>query len=285
LSMEKKEIQTKKNEIRFTTSDPQQMVGKYLAANIVRTWKEDFVDETSGEVIEIERSEILFNKGTFLDPETMASVNFYLQSGDVKAVDVSNQKRLATLSENYTPRPFNVTAGIDGKNKRFILTATDIESAQACAIDHIELNYTQPFRILATKELQNFVILADNLRKKVEGESEDEQKQEAERSDARYYKIEADVSWLDEAGEKIGCACYSFMIRTKNVDTAKLVITAWINAKLKEKAQRAAETGELEVAHTAEIAITAASPFNVESIIEREFCEAYYKRENLETNI
>ena len=271
MNMEKKEIQTKKNEIRFTTSDPQQMVGKYLAANIVRTWKEDFVDETSGEVIEIERSEILFNKGTFLDPETMASVNFYLQSGDVKAVDVSNQKRLATLSELVTPRPFKVKAAIDGKNRSFILTATDMEGAQACAIDHIELNYTQPFRLVNTSEL-----LADTLRKKVEGETEDDQKTEAERNDARYYKIEADVDWMDENGEKLGRSCYSFMIRTKNVDTAKLVITAWVNAKLKENARKAEEKGDYDPTHTAEISITAAAPFNVEGIIEREFCEVYY---------
>ena len=274
--MTTKEIQTKKNEIRFTTSDPQQMVGKYLAANVVRTWKEDFIDETSGEVIDIERTEILFNKGTFLDPETMASLNFYLQSGEVKAVDVSNQKRLATLSELVTPRPFKVKAAIDGKNRSFILMATDMEGAQACAIDHIELNYTQPFRLVNTSELQNFVILADTLRKKVEGETEDEQKAEAERNDARYYKIEADVDWMDENGEKLGRACYSFMIRTKNVDTAKLVITAWVNAKLKENARRAEENGDFDPTHSAEISITAAAPFNVEGIIEREFCEVYY---------
>ena len=276
MSMEKKEIQTKKNEIRFTTTDPQEMVGKYLAANVVRTWKEDFIDETSGEVIDIERTEILFNKGTFLDAETMASLNFYLQSGDVKAVDVSNQKRLATLAELVTPRPFKVKAAIDGKNRSFILTATDMEGAQACAIDHIELNYTQPFRLVNTSELQNFVILADTLRKKVEGETEDDQKTEAERNDARYYKIEADVDWMDENGEKLGRSCYSFMIRTKNVDTAKLVITAWVNAKLKENARKAEENGDYDPTHTAEISITAAAPFNVEGIIEREFCEVYY---------
>ena len=278
--MEKKEIQTKKNEIRFTTSDPQEMVGKYLAANVVQSWKEDFMDESTGEIVEIERTQILFNKGTFLDPETMASLNFYLQSGTVKVVDVSNQKRLATLSERADPRPFKVKAAINGKNKTFILTATDMDGAKACAIDHIELNYTQPFRIISTNELQNFVFLADNLRKKVEGESEDEQKLEAERSDARYYKIEADVDWLNADGEKISRQPYDFMIRTKNVDTAKLVITAWINAKLKENARRAEETGDSEPAHSAEISITSASPFNVESIIEREFCEAYYVGNN-----
>ena len=81
---------------------------------------------------------------------------------------------------------------------------------------------------------------------------------------------------MDENGEKIGRSCYSFMIRTKNVDTAKLVITAWVNAKLKENARKAEENGDYDPAHTAEISITAAAPFNVEGIIEREFCEVYY---------
>ena len=38
-------IQTRKDEVRFKTSDIRRIIGKYLAANVLRTWNEDFVDD------------------------------------------------------------------------------------------------------------------------------------------------------------------------------------------------------------------------------------------------
>lgn len=56
-------IQTRKDEVRFKTSDIRRIIGKYLAANVLRTWNEDFVDDDTGEVVTIERNEILFERG------------------------------------------------------------------------------------------------------------------------------------------------------------------------------------------------------------------------------
>jgi DNA-directed RNA polymerase subunit beta len=42
-------------------------VGKRLAARVLRTWVEDFVDEDSGEVVSIERNEVVLERDTVLD--------------------------------------------------------------------------------------------------------------------------------------------------------------------------------------------------------------------------
>lgn len=42
-------------------------IGKKLAARVLRTWVEDFVDEDSGEVVSIERNEVVLERDTFLD--------------------------------------------------------------------------------------------------------------------------------------------------------------------------------------------------------------------------
>lgn len=55
-------IQTRKDEVRFKTSDIRRIIGKYLAANVLRTWNEDFVDDDTGEVVTIERNEILLDR-------------------------------------------------------------------------------------------------------------------------------------------------------------------------------------------------------------------------------
>ena len=44
-------IETKNNEIRYFTSDPQKMLNKYLAQRVLKTWTEDFIDEDTSEVI------------------------------------------------------------------------------------------------------------------------------------------------------------------------------------------------------------------------------------------
>ncbi len=46
-------------------------LGKKLAARVLRTWVEDFVDEDTGEVVSIERNEIVMERDTVLDEEAI----------------------------------------------------------------------------------------------------------------------------------------------------------------------------------------------------------------------
>lgn len=73
-------IETRKDEIRYRTADQRRMVGKYLASRVVKTWKEDFADKDTGEVITVERNSILFEKGKYIDEDTAISISFHIQS-------------------------------------------------------------------------------------------------------------------------------------------------------------------------------------------------------------
>ncbi len=48
--------------------------GKRLAARVLRTWVEDFVDEDTGEVVSIERNEIVMERDTVLDQEAITTI-------------------------------------------------------------------------------------------------------------------------------------------------------------------------------------------------------------------
>jgi DNA-directed RNA polymerase subunit beta len=48
--------------------------GKRLAARVLRTWVEDFVDEDTGEVVSIERNEIVMERDTVLDQEAIDTI-------------------------------------------------------------------------------------------------------------------------------------------------------------------------------------------------------------------
>jgi len=56
-------------EIKVTKQNIKKVLGRKLAARILRSWMEDFVDEDTGEVTSIERNEVILERETILDKE------------------------------------------------------------------------------------------------------------------------------------------------------------------------------------------------------------------------
>src|SRR5574344_2088813 len=54
-------------EVKATKVNLKKFVGKRLAARVVHVWNEDFVDEETGEVVNIERTEVLIERETILE--------------------------------------------------------------------------------------------------------------------------------------------------------------------------------------------------------------------------
>jgi DNA-directed RNA polymerase subunit beta len=65
----------------------QKHLGKKLAARVLRTWVEDFVDEDTGEVVSIERNEIVMERDTILDEEAADTISDL----DVKSVFIQRE--------------------------------------------------------------------------------------------------------------------------------------------------------------------------------------------------
>ncbi|QES89922.1 DNA-directed RNA polymerase subunit beta [Rhizosphaericola mali] len=62
-------------------------IGQKLAARVLRTWVEDFVDEDTGEVVSIERNEVVLERDTILDEESIEMI----ADLDVKSVFVQRE--------------------------------------------------------------------------------------------------------------------------------------------------------------------------------------------------
>ena len=56
-------------EIKVSKAGLKKVLGRKLAARVLKTWHEDFVDEDTGEVVSIERNEIIFDRDTILEKE------------------------------------------------------------------------------------------------------------------------------------------------------------------------------------------------------------------------
>lgn len=272
--------QTRKDEVRFRTSDIRRIVGKFLASNVLKTWNEDFIDESTGEVVTIERNEILFERGKYIDDDLAQQINFSIQAEEIKDVEVSNQRRLAKANQRTGLYPFKVSARIGAKRHNFILQAQDATKAIEVATDYIELNFRNSFDITDIKLMDNVVILNDRLRKSVEvkeganEEGAEPDNGEETRDDTKYYKVEAEVAISTENEEEPEKKPYDFIVRTKDVDTAKVVITAWINAKVKERTERDGDERKV-----IDLSILSASPFACNAIVDKAFCLAYREQE------
>jgi len=62
------------DEVKTDKKHLTQYLGKRLAARVLRTWVEDFVDEDTGEVVSIERNEIVLERDTVLDEEAITLI-------------------------------------------------------------------------------------------------------------------------------------------------------------------------------------------------------------------
>lgn len=65
-------------EIKVNKTNLKKAIGRKLAARVVRSWIEDFVDEDTGEVVSIERTEVIIDRETIIDQENSEAI---LESG------------------------------------------------------------------------------------------------------------------------------------------------------------------------------------------------------------
>ncbi|EPT34515.1 DNA-directed RNA polymerase subunit beta [Phocaeicola abscessus] len=61
-------------EVKVNKTNLKKLVGKKLAARVLKTWTEDFVDEDTGEVVSIERNEVIIDRETVLTAEHVEEI-------------------------------------------------------------------------------------------------------------------------------------------------------------------------------------------------------------------
>lgn len=262
-----KQIETKKDEVKFTTSDPQKMLNMYLSKRVLKPWVEDFVDEDSGEVVSIERNEVLFDAGKLIDHDLLTQIIFYIEAGDVKEVEVSNQKRDAYLTTDNGLYPYMVSASICGKSKKFLLYASSVMMAFDIANDYIELNYSGGFNISQVKSFSSCVIIEESKLKRLVDTPMGIKTIEEEQLPVikEYYKVETNIKLAEDREYT-----QTFIVIAKDVDDAKDIINDWLKQEFDKKAAE-----KNEPAPDFSTTLKSATIFSLHCTIEKEFSMAY----------
>ena len=80
-------------EVKVSKTGLKKYLGRRLAARVLNTWHEDFVDEDTGEVVSIERNEIILDRDTVLEKEHIDEIveanvkTILLHKEDERAID------------------------------------------------------------------------------------------------------------------------------------------------------------------------------------------------------
>ena len=250
MNTERKNLTPRFEEEIITTSDISQMKGKFLAKRLLRTWQEEFINEDTGEVVNIERNELIMDKGYLLGNDELSEINFFLQSGDIQEVEVSNIQRIGTFV-NGRASIWVVTAEMIDKNRNFYLGAKSVTQAQEIAIDYIEQNYDGVFYITGVKSLPYVELVSFS-------------KAEPNDKEAFHYKIDVEITTElenDQASHKKG-----LIVKASDAEDAKALCEAfyhqWYGAD------------ELFT-----MKLLSAKRLNVEAIIEYSFWNKYFENE------
>ena len=85
------------DEVDVTPENLEINKGRKLAARLLRSWLEDFVDEDTGEVVSVERNEVIFERDTILDEDNIAEI---LET-KVKSIILQKEEKSADYSIIY----------------------------------------------------------------------------------------------------------------------------------------------------------------------------------------
>ena len=298
MKKQKKNIITRLDEVRIETLDPSKMLNMYIAERVDKKYFEDYIDDTNGEVVTIERTQPLYMKGTLVNQDVLAKIRFDIEAGDIKEpIKLSNQNRKGFEFRNTFMQPWMAKAEVAGKNCKFLLYAQNVDNALLILRDYIELNYKGGFTITNISEYRSCVILEDTLSDKM---SEDDisiaylngdigmneyvaairnttQENTGKKDARKYYMMDLTIKTIDADGE--GENKGLFVVHTVDTERAIVVIKAYLKMQDEKRAEAAEKEGREHKPKTFQLLIEKAGPVSVGCFIPLDFSDVYAEKE------
>lgn len=139
--MEKKKDEEKwtmpEDIVTTVTNKPEEMLYKYLVKPVKKTWTEDFRDECTGENISVERSELLFGAGDYINESLLQKIMFSIQAEEIENVEVSETKPMNTRENLHVKRYMvKITGATTSKNVYVTACKTPEDAAELVSDYH-----------------------------------------------------------------------------------------------------------------------------------------------------
>lgn len=261
--MEREKFVRPQDVATIVTSDPKVMLGKYLPKRVVKEWFEDFRDDDTGEVVSIERKEVLMERGLITN-EKVSKLLFYIQAGDIDEVEVC--ERDVSELELFVPERMNACkvvlyVGMD-KYVCVVHAQTVMQAAK------IAWEYGQMYRgmhgyvtVYEVKWLSCYIIPDDHPCLPVHY---------SKSQVVSYFKVQVRTERIE--GEIKKKSDVDYIVASQEVGEAKSLVESVLSYE-DEKSKREKLDGE-------EVFIRKAIPFSVDYIVPKEYSELYKEPSN-----
>lgn len=226
-------------ENRFKTSDPEAMLGMYLATDVRRSWDEEFVDEDKGEAVPVTRSELIMEQGTYLDADQISKLMFHFQAGELTEVEVTDVQRSGKpLGPGYF-KPWKVTVQAGTKTVVLLLYARSLEGALAVGGEYVARNYAGGYAFNAVQGFKDCIFIQKDFKEET---GEDVFGGEEKKVERAFYQAEVGVLWIWDDFETDRL----FIVLAKDVDEVRELVEEWVRDYAARERKRLEEQSSTE---------------------------------------
>lgn len=259
------------------TSDPKEMLGKYLAEWPKKTWTEEFTDDDTGEVTTVERCEVVFTWDGKLTKTAVSKIMFFIETGEIQSVKVCDMEM---PDFKYEPMSglgvFTVVLHSDCEDKCYCVRAKCVEDAIQMAMEYgaVYRGLTGYVYVRSVK-IEGFDVEDDSGMKWDDFYQDDDDEEDDEEDDdwKSYYRVKGVLMYFDVSLNKVHKDESDLLLSLRGLDDiggAKKKAYLYFCDKW-EKA--------LEDHADAKLRVTKAQPMKLDTLVPIEYSKQWYEEE------
>lgn len=257
------------------TSDPHEMLGKYMTGRILRTWTEKFIDEDTGEEVPVQRSEVVMEyKDEPLNRDDISQLTFYLQSGEIKGVDVADVPiRFIKPEKSHLYLPFSVQFMFGIDKFTYFCYASNLEDAIKICMDFgVMYRHVADFTPLKVSMISAALVQDTD-----PCIPENEQIENPMTPDKTYYKVTARLTYIE--GSEVETDDRDFIVNANDVGEAKTRMARYVRKFWKDMLEGVDNKNN-------SYTIRKAAPITADAVVPLKFSALYYPelKKRLEEN-
>lgn len=180
------------------TSDPKEMLGKYLAEKPKKTWTEEFTDEDTGEVTEVQRTEVVFTWDGKLTKTAVSKIMFFIETGEIKSVKVCD---MAFPDLQYEPLSglsvYTVVLHNEGMDLHYCVRAKSVEDAIQMALVYGAVYRELTGYVFVRSVKIEGISVEDDSGMKWDDFYQDEEDEEEDKDWKSYYRVKGELMYFD----------------------------------------------------------------------------------------
>lgn len=255
------------------TSDPKEMLGKYLAEWPKKTWTEEFTDDDTGEVTKVPRCEVVFPWDGELTKTAVSKIMFFIETGEIQSVKVCD---MAFPDFQYEPMSglgvFTVVLHSNCEDKCYCVRAKCVEDAIQMALEYgaVYRGLTNYVYVRSVK-IEGFDV-EDDSGMKWDGFYQDDDDEEDDDWKS-YYRVKGVLMYFDASLNKVCKGEGDLLLSLRGLDDiggAKKKAYLYFCDKWKKTLEDYAD---------AKLRVTKAQPMKLDTLVPVEYSKQWYEEE------